>query len=499
LTERRKAAVVRPMGIGRHMRLVLVLAVLVGLAAVAAGAVGVAGSLIEIWDRLREGPALVFYGLLFFLVAIAGLASWLVWSILLPRKSKRKRRTQAPLTEDGLQKRLADGRESGLDIGEAERELIELTRRRDSGTLYLCMAGEISTGKSSLISAMAPDAEVEIGVSGGTTEEVSHHRWLTPSGDQVVLADVPGTGASGEGIDELGLNEALRAHVVAYVCDGDLGRSQFQDLKTLIAMGKPIVLVLNKSDRYNDQETQTLYDRLSERLVEAGAGRDAELVTVSAGETMETKGGRSGRPQVETLLKALQRQIDRSPEALNDMRDTAVFSMVAANLDEAETEHRKVLAKRTVESYTRKAVVGAMAAVSPGTDVLIQGYLGTGLVRELCKIFEVSANDIDTGRLLELSQGYVGKSLPILLAVAGNALKAFPGIGTIAGGLTHAVAYGLIFDALGRGLTSALEEGGDLRPATAARKFGENLGEDLRTRTIRLARLALEEKNRGAE
>ena len=126
------------------MRLVLVLAVLVGLAAVAAGAVGVAGSLIEIWDRLREGPALVFYGLLFFLVAIAGLASWLVWSILLPRKSKRKRRTQAPLTEDGLQKRLADGRESGLDIGEAERELIELTRRRDSGTLSLCMAGEIS-------------------------------------------------------------------------------------------------------------------------------------------------------------------------------------------------------------------------------------------------------------------------------------------------------------------------------------------------------------------
>jgi hypothetical protein len=131
--------------------------------------------------------------------------------------------------------------------------------------------------------------------------------------------------------------------------------------------------------------------------------------------------------------------------------------------------------------------------------VLIQGYLGTALVRELCRIFGVSASDIDTGRLLELSQGYVGKSLPILLAVAGNALKAFPGIGTIAGGLTHAVAYGLIFDALGRGLTSALEEGGELRPATAARKFGENLGEDLRTRTIRLARLALEERKRDAD
>ena len=56
-----------------------------------------------------------------------------------------------------------------------------------------------------------------------------------------------------------------------------------------------------------------------------------------------------------------------------------------------------------------------------------------------------------------------------LLAVAGNALKAFPGVGTIAGGLTHAVAYGLIFDALGNGLRSSLDEGGALRPAAAAR------------------------------
>jgi len=315
----------------------------------------------------------------------------------------------------------------------------------------------------------------------------------------LVLADVPGTGASGEGIDEIGLNDALRAHVVAYVCDGDLVRTQFEDLKTLIAMNKPVVLVLNKSDRYNDQETKILRARLRDRLTETGAGQEVELVTVSTGAAKDVTGGAPVRPQVEALLKALQWQVDRSPEALNDLRDTAVFSMVAANLDEAEAEHRKVQAKQTVDSYTRKAVVGAIAAVSPGTDVLIQGYLGTGLVRELCGIFGVPASDIDTGRLLELSQGYVGKSLPILLAVAGNALKAFPGIGTIAGGLTHAVAYGLIFDALGRGLTSALEEGGELRPATAARKFGENLGEDLRTRTIRLARLALEERNRDAD
>jgi hypothetical protein len=174
-----------------------------------------------------------------------------------------------------------------------------------------------------------------------------------------------------------------------------------------------------------------------------------------------------------------------------------VFELVAQRLDEKEAEHRRERAGELIRSYTRKAIVGALAAVSPGADVLIQGYLGTGLVRDLCEVYGIPAKEIDVGRLLKLSQGYVGRSLPILLAVAGNALKAFPGVGTIAGGLTHAVAYGLIFDALGNGLRASLDEGGELRPAAAARKFQESLGEDLGARTVRIARLALEEKDRA--
>jgi len=137
--------------------------------------------------------------------------------------------------------------------------------------------------------------------------------------------------------------------------------------------------------------------------------------------------------------------------------------------------------------------VGALAAVSPGTDLLIQGYLGSALVRELCRLYQIPARDVEVSRLLDLSQGYVGRTLPITLAVAGNALKAFPGAGTIAGGVTHAVAYGLIFDALGRGLSRSLAEGGELRPAAAARRFRESMSEDLGARTLRIARMAIEE------
>ena len=46
----------------------------------------------------------------------------------------------------------------------------------------------------------------------------------------------------------------------------------------------------------------------------------------------------------------------------------------------------------------------------------------------------------------------------LTLAIAGNAFKAFPGVGTISGGVIHAVAYGMIFDSLGRAAAETMGE-----------------------------------------
>jgi gas vesicle protein len=67
-------------------------------------------------------------------------------------------------------------------------------------------------------------------------------------------------------------------------------------------------------------------------------------------------------------------------------------------------------------------------------------------------------------------------------------------VGTVAGGLVHAVAYGLIFDALGRSLEQTLKEHGRLVPEQAAREFEEGIGEYVEAGIGRVARLALEER-----
>ena len=84
--------------------------------------------------------------------------------------------------------------------------------------------------------------------------------------------------------------------------------------------------------------------------------------------------------------------------------------------------------------------------------------------------------------------------MPLSLAVAGNGLKAFPGLGTVAGGLVHAVAYGLIFDALGRSLVLTLNKHGELLPDVAAKEFEEGISEHIEAGVLRVARMALDEK-----
>jgi hypothetical protein len=197
-------------------------------------------------------------------------------------------------------------------------------------------------------------------------------------------------------------------------------------------------------------------------------------------------------PQIDELRAAVQAALDSNMALLEHLRDTAIFELTAHKLEQSKAQHRVQASAELVKTYTRRAVAGGLAAISPGTDILIQGYLGTRMVKSLCQLYEVPVRDIELQKLLDLTQAQVRTALPLILAVAGNAAKAFPGVGTLAGGLMHAVAYGLIFDALGRAVTRTLETRGELRPAPASLMFRDNLVNNVESRARKLLRLAFD-------
>jgi len=469
----------------------------------------------DVWTRLREGPTWFFYLYVAGFLAISGVGGFALWRLLRPwlgcrLRLRAEQQPQSPLRVDreALEQRLKRGEAAGMDTAAVRRELALLQQRKAAGRIQVSFFGEISSGKSSLIKALLPEAEPTISATGGTTREVATYNWCSRSGDELVLIDVPGTNEVGVGLDETARVEAMRAHLVVYVCDGDLSRTQFTDLSALLALSKPVIVALNKTDRYQDSELELLLVRLHERLQmqqDRGKGGETawvEVVAVQAGGRREVMrvfpDGREERavrempPRVDTLRAALQRHLDEDPEVLEQLRDTSVFVLADQRLDEAELAHRRGRAGELTRSYSRKAMVGAMAAITPGSDLVIQGYLGVSMVKELANLYEVPVRRMDTDLLLELVQKRVARSSTIMLAVAGNALKAFPGLGTLAGGITHAAAYGMIFDALGKAVARSLESRGALQPAQAAQVFEEGLSEDLEARARRFARLALD-------
>jgi hypothetical protein len=302
----------------------------------------------------------------------------------------------------------------------------------------------------------------------------------------------------------MAMEEAQRSHVVLFVCDGDLTRSESSAVEQLLACGKPMIVVMNKSDRFDPEEQATLLQRLLEHLDRAGGGVERDrVVAVSAGgevDVVERSGdgaeitARRRRPaDIAVLVVAINRVLEDTA-IIDAKRDHAVFRLAADKLAEAEAQYRTQRAEQIIRNSTRKAVIGSLAAVSPGTDVLIQGYIGTAMTQELCKLYNAAPRDLDVEEFLSLSQSRVGRALPLSLAVAGNGLKAFPGIGTVAGGLVHAVAYGLIFDALGRSLILTLSRHGELVPDIAAREFEDGINEHIEAGVRRVAKMALEQK-----
>jgi len=456
---------------------------------------------LSVWHYLKDAPAWLQLAYFIVLIALPVATLALFWAWFRPARhsgTKSKAKSGPSISNmAALQDELLASSRSGVDIDPALAEIAEQRRRKSSGEIYIAIYGEVSSGKSSLVRALLPGASVETDPRAGTTQSVQHFEWTSASSDRIVIVDLPGFNFAG---NQEALEETRRAHLVIFLCDGDLAASQVEPLRYLMALGKPVVLALNKSDQFSATEQDQLKLSLATRsglaredIVLISAGGKEEVVRL-LGEGMERKESRERKPQIDALLLAVQRHLDENRELMESLRDTAVLLLASEKLDLAKSQRRAQLADEVVGKYSKRAVIGALAAVAPGSDLVIQGVLATQLMRELSALYEVPVKEMEIESFLRAAGGKLKNMTAITLAIAGNALKAFPGLGTISGGVVHAVAYGMIFDSLGKAAAATLASRGALRPYPAAEVFEDLLSEHLESGAVRFARLALGRK-----
>jgi GTPase SAR1 family protein len=485
------------------LRLLLATLVSIGFAAALVALLYATELAYSVWERLAQAPIGLVTLYIAVITALAAAVGWALWRLLRPRPEPGKMRPArpTPASPAEIEGRIAKAAAQGADTGAVRAELARLTQGQREGRLCIALFGEVSSGKSSLVQALLPEARVDIDPRAGTTRRVCHYRWPAPNGEEVEIVDLPGCNDPVEDLEPVSREEALRAHAVVYLTDQDLTRRQHRELLALAALGKPVIVALNKMDWYSEPDLRALRGRIAERvpgceLVALSAGGQREVVRSAAMGQNEV----STEPipaHVEELLAALARALGQDRAALLRGHKALVLGLAAHKLDLSLAAHRRTRAEEIVRDYARQAVLGALVTVTPGTDLVIQGYLAMGMLRALGELYEVPAHQVDIARLLKLVTRQARKSLPLVLAVVGNAFKAFPGLGTVAGGALHAVGYGLIFESLGRAVAENLAQDGELAERATLRRFEEDLSEDMETRARRLVRLALAPERRG--
>jgi small GTP-binding protein len=364
-------------------------------------------------------------------------------------------------------KEYADGAVVSPELrAEIAAAVAEIEAKRQSQRLEIVAFGTISSGKSSLLNALAGRQVFRTDVVGGTTATRSEIPWVGSDKDHVVLVDTPGLAeVRGEARAAEAAAAAKNADLVLFVVDGPLKDYECELLEALAAMEKRTVVCLNKEDWYDADQRDELLQQLSEQA--ARAVKAADVVAVRSRPTMRQRVRvlSDGSEQVEEVpvepeIGPLARRMLSIVE--RDGRDLLLANLLLQSRGLVDESKERVLAAldaradEVINKYMWAA--GGVAAINPIPLLDLAGgsAITVKMVLDLADVYKQKI-DVDTAVTL---LGQLGKNLiamvgasaaaPAIAAGIGSLLKTVPGIGTIAGGVVQGLVQALVTRWIGR-------------------------------------------------
>ncbi len=396
---------------------------------------------------------------------------------------------------------------------EIHDSVASLERKQQSCKLEIVAFGTISSGKSSLLNALAGRDVFRSDVAGGTTLTRSEIPW--PGADRVVLADTPGLAeVRGETRATTAADAAREADLVLFVVDGPLKAYEVDLLTALGEMEKRIVVCLNKEDWFAEAERDELLAQIARQVAPAVAPDDVVAVRARPGTRRRVRVLPDGSQSEETITS----EADIEPLATRmlqivqqDGSDLLLANLLLLSRGLVEDARRRVTA--TLDARADELIskymwaAGSAAAVNPIPLLDLAG--GTAItVKMVLDLARVYRQDIDSDTVVRLL-GQLGKSLiamlgaaaatPAVAAGAAALLKTVPGIGTIAGGLVQGLVQALVTRWIGRVFCEYFR--GEMRESAgglaelAQRKWDEVTQPDQLRKLIQAGRQHLSEGN----
>ncbi len=223
----------------------------------------------------------------------------------------------------------------------AEFEEIEaISRKLEQEEIHIAAFGRVGVGKSSLLNALLQKDAFTTSALHGETRHEARQSWCTIREGRLVLIDTPGIDElDGAAREEMARTISRRADVILMVCEADLTDSEFRALHELCQARRTVLLILNKSDRYNSTELELLMQRLrqrcaailpADRIIAAAAEPRPETVIRIGEDGKEEEFQRSRSPDVVSLKGHLWDLLEENGKSLAALN----AAMFASELDQ---------------------------------------------------------------------------------------------------------------------------------------------------------------------
>lgn len=316
------------------------------------------------------------------------------------RCSQLLRRWRSELTLNRREQGLLGGPLAVLD-----RQLERLEQRH----LRIAVFGRVGVGKSSLINALIGSPRMATDVAHGHTRRQQCARWpiSIPGLSRVDLIDTPGIDeikASARG--RLARRVALEADLVLLVIDSDLTHTDLKALETLQAVGKPLQLVLNRCDRWGDEQLPELISSIRARL-----SIDLPVTPVAAAPrqpVIEADGrvwSETAPPRIQPLNDRLIRQLESEASlllALQTLRQADRFQQSRQQLRLQQNQRR---AQGLIGRFAAAKATGVAANPVMALDLATGLACDTALVVQLCRLYDLPMAPSSARQLLRRLSG----------------------------------------------------------------------------------------------
>ncbi|SEP13940.1 hypothetical protein SAMN02800692_0019 [Luteibacter sp. UNC138MFCol5.1] len=336
----------------------------------------------------------------------------------------------------------ADVREA---MGSDFRRVEQMLDRLENEELHVAVFGRVSAGKSALGNALLGRQAFTVGVLHGTTTEADAARLDEAAAAGLVLIDTPGINElGGEAREKLAFEVAEVSDLIVFVADGDLTREERDALRALASTRRPLLLVLNKADRYSDDEREGLLERLRQHT--ASLVRREDVVAVAAlpsprqvvdidADGNERRRSEARPADVGALKSRLLAIAEREGKALSAINAGLFAGRLTDQVSQRIAATRREVASGVIRQYCiAKAVAVALNPV-PVADLLLAGGLDAAMVVQLGRVYGLPLTRSESGRLVAV----ISTQLAALMGAVWGVQLVASALKGISGGLSVVV------------------------------------------------------------